>query len=315
MRSDDRALALSIKRNILNYSNNVAPLPGVVAPGSLDTFVFQIIESIRRVRFVTVVASRPLSAMRLDPSSELFDPIRAAILYRRAGNLDEAAWLVFLFTHFGKNLKSGYQLLRDVYGCLGHNYKVWSWESTSNDVFGFKQWLSKNNSNLKAYNNIHRAFGNHRKYQSLDAWKANGTGSAIESYIKWVKNAGNHEALFNLALSQSRYDTKIAFRLLFQQMKAVDSFGRTAKFDYLTMIGKTGLADIKPDSVHLMGATGPLNGAKMLFFGRTNVDVSTKTVEQSADQLAEFIGIGSQEMEDSLCNWQKSPTHPRRFRG
>ena len=120
MRAEDRRHAERIKRQLRTYSRSVEGLPGIESAAALDTFVFQIIESIRRIRFVSEVAARPISSSRLDPYSDLFDPIRAAILRRRAGEIDEAGWLIFLFTHFGKNLRSGYRLLRDVYGRLGH---------------------------------------------------------------------------------------------------------------------------------------------------------------------------------------------------
>lgn len=314
MRADDRRHAERIKRQLQTYARSVEPLPGIDSPAALDTYVFQIIESIRRVRYVSQVAARPISPLRLDPDSELFDPTRAAIMSLRAGDLDEAGWLIFLFTHFGRNLKSGYRLLQDVYGRLGHQRK-WNWEATSNDAFGFRQWLDKHALALKSDHTGHRAFGNHRKYQSLDAWKENGTGSAVESYIAWIKDAGGHKELFAHALTSSDGDGRAAFRRLYKQMDAVKSFGRTAKFDYLSMIGKTGLAQIEPDSVYFGSATGPVSGAKLLFHGDELARIPVRDLEQSADALAEAIEIGKQAMEDSLCNWQKSPARPARFRG
>ena len=48
-------------------------------------------------------------------------------------------------------------------------------------------------------------------------------------------------------------------------MDALRRFGRTARFDYLTMLAKLGLANIAPGSPYLIGATGPLKGARLLF--------------------------------------------------
>ena len=98
-------------------------------------------------------------------------------------------------------------------------------------------------------------------------------------------------------------------------MIAVSSFGRTARFDYLSMIGKLELANIRPDSVHFGAATGPVDGAKLLFYGSTQADVSMKRLEIAADQLSTHLQLDKQVMEDSLCNWQKSPTIPKGFRG
>ena len=55
------------------------------------------------------------------------------------------------------------------------------------------------------------------------------------------------------------------FDYLYRSMDAVASFGRMAKFDYLTMVAKLGLAPIEPGSTYMPGATGPLSGARLLF--------------------------------------------------
>jgi hypothetical protein len=250
----------------------------------------------------------------MDPRSDLFDPVRAAILRHRSGEAEEAGWLIFLFTHFGRNLTSGYRLIRDVYGRLG-NGGNWDWEATSSDLYEFRVWLAKNAAALKSNVATHRAFGNHRKYQSLDAWKTNGTGAAIESYVAWVKQGGSHQELFARIVKSRAGNGALAFGDLYEQMEVVRTFGRTARFDYLCMIGKCGLAPIEPDSVHFQGATGPVTGAKLLFHGSELARVSDSALERSANLLAESLGINKQAMEDSLCNWQKSPTMPERFRG
>ena len=81
------------------------------------------------------------------------------------------------------------------------------------------------------------------------------------------------------------------------------------------MIGKCGVASIEPDSVHFQGATGPITGAKLLFHGSETVRAPISALERSADSLAKMLRLDKQAMEDSLCNWQKSPTVPLRFRG
>lgn len=313
MRSDDRKLAKRLASRLQKYSIEERELPGIEDAAALTTLVFQIIESVRRVRFVKEVAKRNISPERKNPASELFDPIRAAMLYQQAGNLEEACWLVFLFTHFGKNLTSGYRLLRDVYGRL-HEGSPWTLTRTARDPLAFRHWLDASQGELRS-GTVHRAFGNHRKYQSLDAWKPSGTGAAIESYIAWAKSFGSHKALFDAAAAATGDDPEKSFRWLYRSMAAVRSFGRTARFDYLSMIGKLGLATIRPDSVYFGNATGPVDGAKLLFHGNANANVSTKELQTLADELAEYLELDKQVMEDSLCNWQKSPTVPVGFRG
>lgn len=314
MRNDDLFFARQTFKRLRSFEANIHPLPGIADDPARQTFIFQIVESIRRIRFVHQVSQRPLGESRKDPATVYFDPIRAAILYKRAGEIDEACWLVFLFVHFGKNIKSGYRLIADVYGKLGQG-GIWTWVEAVKDTFAFRHWLDKNQQNLKTSDDIHRGFGNHRKYQSLDAWKPNGTGEAIQTYIAWVMNAGGHGRLFSSAIAFANDNPEEAFRHLYRSMNAVKSFGRTAKFDYLAMIGKLELAAIRPDSVHFSGATGPLSGARLLFTGSPKSKSSAKQLEPLSNLLASYLEVDKQVIEDSLCNWQKSPIRPVRFRG
>lgn len=313
MRIDDRKLAKRLVARLQKYSSEERELPGVQDEAALKTLIFQIIESVRRIRFIKEVAKRNISPERKNPASDLFDPIRAAMLHKRAGDFEEACWLVFLFTHFGKNLTSGYRLLRDVYGRL-HKGNRWTLARTAKDPLAFRHWLHTSQDELRL-GTVHRAFGNHRKYQSLDAWKPGGTGAAVESYIAWVKSFGSHKALFDAAAGATGGDPEKSFRWLNKSMATVASFGRTARFDYLSMIGKVELADIRPDSVYFGNATGPVDGAKLLFCGDTNSNASTNELQTLADELAAYLDLDKQVMEDSLCNWQKSPTVPVGFRG
>jgi Alpha-glutamyl/putrescinyl thymine pyrophosphorylase clade 3 len=99
-------------------------------------------------------------------------------------------------------------------------------------------------------------------------------------------------------------------------MKSVVSFGRTARFDYLTMIGKLGLASIEPGFAYMGGATGPLRGARLLFFGSATAGgVTPRQLDAWLAELDAYLGVGMQVLEDSLCNWQKSPGRFLRFRG
>jgi hypothetical protein len=160
-----------------------------------------------------------------------------------------------------------------------------------------------------------RGFGNHRKYQSMDADKPAGTGAAIESYVGWVMQYGGHSQLIQHALGQVGGDPKQAFEWLYRSMGEVASFGRMAKFDYLTMLGKTQLAQIEPDLAYLSGATGPASGARLMLQGSTANELSIAIMENRLAILASYLGVGMQVIEDSLCNWQKSPSRYRLFSG
>ena len=227
MRNDDRQLSVEVGRALQKYAAEVQALPGVLETEALNAFVFQVVESMRRIRFVEQISDRTISPLRSDPASELFDPIRAAIPISVRGIM-RSLWLVFLFTHFGKNRLSGYRLIRDIYGKLGQG-GTWSWIEIRADTIGFRHWLDQNMNDIKS-GEVHRAFGNHRKYQSLDAWKL-WTGDAVQSYIEWVSAGGSHEALFGSAFSKAHNNPEHTFGAVYRSMSAVRSFGRTAKFD------------------------------------------------------------------------------------
>lgn len=266
------------------------------------------VESERRARYYSFLRShRTLDPGRADPRRSHFDPLLASILKLGAGDLDEASWLVFLAVHFGRNRRTGWSLARDVYGAAGG--APWTWDHTSANVSSFRTWLAANESALRN-GPPRRHFGNHRKYQSLSAFAPTGTGAAVESYVDWVRGVGGHGALFRSAIGQASGDGRLAFHLLFESMNAVASFGRTARFDYLTTIGKLSIAPLEPGSLYLSGATGPLSGARLLFGAK-----SVEKLDECAVRLAHDLVVPMHVLEDALCNWQKSPAKIVRFRG
>jgi hypothetical protein len=242
--------------------------------------------------------------------------LKAAVFHHRQRRIDEAFWLIFLSVHFGKNLRSGWRLVRDVYGQLGGAIH-WDWARTSANPADFRRWLANNQARLKGGDGVVRRFGNHRKYQSLDASSSDGTGAAIESYVRWVNSSGTHELLVQETLASANGDPRRTFDALYHSMDAVVSFGRMAKFDYLTMVGKLGLATIEPGSTYMQGATGPLAGAQLLFGGNQSTAFHRRDIEEWLVQLEARLQLpfGMQVLEDALCNWQKNPAKFKRFRG
>lgn len=298
MRPRDTRLAQELQENLTAFSRDVCELPGIRSSVRRSAFLEQILESIRRVQYVSVILTRDISDQRAVPSSELFDPLKAAVLRLRQNQIDEACWLVFFFVHFGKHRRTGWRLSRDVYGAL--NGTPWHWNRVSRNPAEFRGWLHEHQQTLRATGH----FGNHRKYQSLDAYSTPGTGAAVESYVNWIRAAQNHGHLFQLAVAESNGDARQAFDRLYDSMSAVMSFGRTAKFDYLAMIGKLQIGRIEPGSAYLTGSTGPIAGAKLLFGDNRS---NAATLDGRLVQLGAALNVGMQVIEDSLCNWQKSP--------
>jgi hypothetical protein len=304
----DQTLHQALHIGLDRFEEEVRALPGIADPESRSTLLEQMIASVHRVRYPSVIRERPLSAGVADPTQQEFDPIKAAVIHQRQGNLEESFWLVFLFVHFGKHSKGGWRYLREVYGGLGNN-TLWTWEQVSNHFPDFRLWLTESVAHI-ARKTEPGGFGNHRKYESLKH-----TSDVIESYIGWVAPPRAHTELIADALARAEGDQRKAFGVLYKSLDAVKRFGRTARFDYLAMLGKLELADIIPDRAYLDDATGPLTGARLLFGGSPQARFSGAALEQLLGTLDVYLNVGMQVLEDSLCNWQKSPRQYQPFRG
>ena len=311
MRVREQPLVDSLYDGLAMLEAGPFPLPGIQNLMRRDAYVMQLVDSIRRVRYVSVIAGREIHPDRANGVSTMFDPLRAAILRRRDGQFEEACWLVFLFVHFGKHARSGYRYAREIYAALGTR-APWTFANVCADVAGFRGWLDAHEGEISR--GSARGFGNHRKYESLAAFGPNGTGEAVATYVQWVLGHESHEALFAGALARANGDAFIAFDDLYRSMAIVRRFGRTARFDYLTMVSKLGLAAIHPGSAYFSNSTGPVVGARLMLQGNINHDLTNAELDRRVGLMAHNLGVGMQEMEDSLCNWQKTPDHYTRSR-
>ncbi len=302
MRPSDLPLMKSLIEKLREFDRS-SNLPGVRSPAAINTLAMQMIDSVRRIRYVTTIAAKKCDIVYIDPYSLYFDPFRAAAWFNQNGHTEDSFWMIFLGTHFGKNRRSGWNLLREVYK---GNKKLgpWTWASINSNFDAFRRWLEADYKRIKSSG----SFGNHRKYQSLDPYSQTGTGVAIGSYLEWIKSAGDHTTLFNDALSKFSGDSRASFNFLYNSMNQVMTFGRTAKFDYLTMVGKFDLAPIQPGLTYMNGATGPKRGARLLFGGSVNSPIDDKELNDLLSKLDAHLDLyfGMQVLEDSLCNWQKS---------
>lgn len=266
----------------------------------------QMVASIRRLDYTRVVRDREISSDRADPGSPMFDPEKAAIWHARQGRVDEAFWLVFLATHFGKHKKHGWTRVRDVYSGLGEGN--WTWSRVSADAKAFGLWLQKNRSKIGG------GFGNHRKREAMCADWTKNSAATVESYVNWIGPEKSHPMRVRDIVKVGGNDPHKIFDAFYQSMK-VFRFGRLGKFDFLALVGRLDLAPIAPGSAYLKGATGPLSGARLLFGGHSKAAIGATTLEEYLKQLDATLDVGMQVLEDSLCNWQKSPNKFIHFRG
>lgn len=305
-------LADRLDRGFGSYEADQGPLPGFT-PARRASLVWQLVDSSRVTMYIEHLCGASLSPHAADPSDAWFNPLKAAIIRHREGEEDEAFWLVFLRTHFGKHRRAGWRYVRDVYGALGSG-EPWTWQRVAADVPAFRDWLDANQPQLTDVSRP-RGFGNHRKYESLAGWTGTGTGTVVASYVAWVGVPPEHRVRFGEAAAAAGNDPQVAFDILYRSMSMVRRFGRLARFDYLSMIGKTGLAGVHPGKAYLQGATGPLKGARLLFQPAGAPALSVDALEEMLAALSTHLGITFDILEDALCNWQKSPDQFRPFRG
>jgi hypothetical protein len=300
-RDEKRKVALALQK----HARLTRPLPGVVDSQALDTLATQFVASLRRERYYELLQTKSISAHRANPNDLRFEAERAVAYHVQQRNIDEAAWLIFLMTHFARPTNSGWTRLQDVYGRLGTG--IWDWNTVSKNPAEFKDWLAAN------WRKIRGKFGNHRKYESLRPTARRNLARVVDSYLAWVGSDG-HRQLFADVVRRTGNDPHKIFETLYQEIPIV-SFGRLARFDYLSMLGRYGIAPIEAGSAYLDGATGPLMGAHLLFDGTRDGPSTINELQCMLDGLDKDLSVGMKVIEDALCNWQKSPLRFEHFTG
>jgi hypothetical protein len=292
----DKALAAFSQKNF--------PLKGINDTSARKTLAMQMIASLRRLEYTARLKDRDVHPDGANPESPLFDPERAALFHARAGNLDEAIWLIFLSVHFGKHKRHGWRMLAEVYSGLGTG--LWTWERIRADPRAFRRWLKEH------HDKIGGAFGNHRKYETINPNSPSSTARVVESFVDLTSPSPS--GYFGNLAHVVGNDPKEVFDTAYNEL-AIERFGRLAKFDFLCLLGRLDLAPVEPGSAYLRGSTGPLKGARLLLDGNPLSSTAIDEIETILRRLDATLTIGMQAMEDSLCNWQKNPREFIHFRG
>lgn len=311
-RPKERNRFTDLAQRLSNHQRTRQTLPGLVTPEAQTCFLEQMIDSLHRIEYFDRILERPIDGRRADPSSNLFCPLRAAIIFSRQGEYDEACWLIFLAMHFNPHPVHGWEPLKTLY-CGRTDRPFWTWVYTSNHLDAFEDWLHEHHDSVKQ-GFPSGLFGNHRKYETLDPNSRAGPHRVVRSYVNLVGPNRGHRNFFEHEGGGEDATPEERFANLYRQLTAVHRFGRTAKFDYLCMLSKLCLADIRPDRPYIPESTGPLRGARLAFTGTFNGNLRPKTLENMSISLANTLGVGMQPIEDCLCNWQKSPNSYIAFR-
>lgn len=308
MRIKDQAEFERVSCLLGNFPQKKSSLVGLHSQEHKTTLILQILDSIRRIKYLQLKSARARSASLHTPFSGSFEPLSGSVVLQKHGHLDDAYWLVYLATHFGKHKDDGWNLTEDFYGRFGEG-GVWDWATASCRPEAVAEWIETIYPSVTNAGRSRR-FGNHRKFETLKPGPK-GTGSAIETYIRWIKQYGSHGALLSEAQKSVGQNPKEVFAFLYKELANVAKLGRLGKFDLLCNLSNLQIAPIYANSAYIAQSTGPKAGARLLFGNSIN----SKTLEASCSELAAHLNVSPQVIEDALCNWQKSPDKYVHFRG
>jgi hypothetical protein len=234
-----------------------------------------------------------------NPRDVGFHPYQAIVERLSEGDKEEAIWLSFLVTACGMlDHGDAWCSVRSLYGAFGGR-EPWTWPRIRGNPALFRAWLLEHRAEVRGLE-----FGNHRKFETHDPMKAGNIGDIVESYVAWIEGegGGSQGAIFEEAVRSAAPDA--AFEMLYRRIE-VKRFGRTAKFDWLCLLGNLRIFTIAPGKCYLRGSSGPLIGARRLFGGGKGRR-SIEDLDSEATELARGLGVPIEAIEDTLCNWQKA---------
>jgi len=283
----------AVARRLTGY---LAPqsLPGLRSRPSREKFLRELQHSLKKYRALRI-RRFPGST---DPSDPEFQPYLTILESAEAGGKEEAIWLSFLTTLCGPVSGDGarWESVRCLYGAFDGPAR-WTWDRVQARPESLRAWMTKHRDKVRRLR-----FGNHRKYETHDPAKRGSTAAIVESYVEWVAKGGNGSQVGIFEEAVRDRTPEAAFDNLFRRIR-VKRFGRTARFDWLCLVGNLGLFPLAPGLCYLRSASGPRVGAKRLFGSSGAQDVDG--LEEKAAALARALEVPLEVMEDTLCNWQK----------
>jgi hypothetical protein len=302
-----QARVQEISNTLASHSQNVRPLAGIADPRARGALAMQIMASLRRDEYFQIIQNRGLmTADRADPNSARFEAELGVVYFLQNGMYDEAAWLIFLMVALAKPGDSGWARLKDIYGKLGQGR--WSWQEVAAAPSAVEDWLAQ------YWNAIGGKFGNHRKYASLRPDSALPFGRAVTEYVTWVIANGGHQALFGRLILEGGNDPHSIFDRFYDSLP-IKGFGRLGRFDWVAMLARYGFTPAEAGSAYLKEATGPKAGIKLLFENDAESSTSPAVLQAWLDDLDGDLKVGMEVLEDSICNWQKTPLKFTHFNG
>lgn len=127
----------------------------------------------------------------------------------------------------------------------------------------------------------------------------------IEAYRAWVARAGSQEAALD---GDPSWTPERRFDRIFERL-AFPGFGRGSRYELLLTLGRLGVLDVRPTSLHLGGADEVTVAAKRVFgIGDTIL------LERRSADLVEELDLPIETLDLALLNWGRHPK-PRATQG
>ena len=264
----------------------------------IDCLSRQMIDSIRRVLiFRTYLERAEKAEIENLPYFHTSNPFTLA--QRSSLSLDSRIWHNYVATYFGKSNKSKWMLFNRA--TFREDKSLITFEDILDNPEEYFEYLRS----ISFFDNS--SYSNHRKYtkKSLEGDK----GVFLSFYY----------VMENIHLFKA--ETVSAFDVIYRNSLSIPNFGRMAAFDFSCNLCKCGLNVLEPESMYQRYSTGPLSALRNLL---TLADVPNPDknfqVSFGDDLLTWFddnsnIYMLAQVLEDTICNWQKSPLNHIRYFG
>lgn len=115
----------------------------------------------------------------------------------------------------------------------------------------------------------------------------------VLAYRSWAQRAGGQRAAF---AGEGAWTAQRRFDRLFERL-AVGGFGRPGRYELLAMLGRLGIVDVRPSSLHFADDATTVAAKRVFGIG------DTMLLERRGRDLAEAAGVPIDALDLALFNW------------
>ena len=120
---------------------------------------------------------------------------------------------------------------------------------------------------------------------------------ALEAYRAWARRAGSQVKAYGAG---EAWTPQRRFERAFERL-ALPGFGRGPRYELLVLLGRLGVFDLRPWSLHLVDAMDPTTIAAKRVFGIGDA----MNLQRRAGDLASAAGVPIEALDLALLNWSR----------